>query len=170
MNRLAYGFNKLLMAMACAAMVAAFGSIALNIVARVAGWDVPGLDGYAGYAIAATLFLALPSAFRHGDHIRTTLLLQQLKPRSRAVLEYWCLLAGLGVALYLAWFACRLVWQSHALHDVAATADATPLWIPQIAMALGCVGFALSFVQALVARITGQVFFIEAAAEAIHAE
>lgn len=170
MDALARNFYKVLMVLAGVSMVAAFAAIALNIVARVVGWDIPGLDGYAGYSIAATLFLALPSAFRQGDHIRTTLLLQRVGPRAQAVLEYWCLLAGLALSLYLAWFASRLVWQSHGLHDIASTADASPLWIPQLSMALGCIGFAISFVDALAARIKGRAFFVAAGDEAAHAE
>ena len=170
MDKLARNFCRLLMALAGVAMVAAFLTIALNIVARSVGWDVPGLDGYAGYAIAAALFLALPGTFRQGEHIRTTLLLQRVGPRTRAALEYWALLAGLALTLYLAWFACRLVAQSHAMHDVAASADATPLWLPQLAMALGCLGFAMSFVQALVARFTGTRYFELPAGDATHAE
>jgi TRAP-type C4-dicarboxylate transport system permease small subunit len=169
-DTLARNFYKALMVLAGVSMVAAFGAIALNIVARVVGWDIPGLDGYAGYSIAATLFLALPGAFRQGDHIRTTLLLQRVGPRAKVVLEYWCLLAGLAISSYLAWFACRLVWQSHSLHDIAATADATPLWIPQLSMAIGCVGFAVSFLHALLARVNGRAFFVTAGDEAAHAE
>jgi len=169
-DALARNFYKVLMVLAGVSMAAAFAAIALNIVARVVGWDIPGLDGYAGYSIAATLFLALPSAFRQGDHIRTTLLLQRVGPRAQAALEYWCLLAGLALSMYLAWFACRLVWQSHGLHDIAPTADASPLWIPQLSMALGCIGFAISFVDALAARIKGRAFFVTAGAEAAHAE
>jgi hypothetical protein len=48
------------------------------------------------------------------------------------------------------WYALRLVWVSYGMHDVSPAADATPLWIPQIAMALGCIGFALSLADALV--------------------
>ena len=43
-------------------MLAAFGSVALGVVARQAQWDIPGLDAYAGYAIVCALFLALTSA------------------------------------------------------------------------------------------------------------
>lgn len=170
MEALARNFYKLLMLLACLCMVAAFLSIALNIVARLMGWNVPGLDGYAGYSIAGALFLALPATFGRGEHIRATLVLQRLGPRGRVVLEYWGLGAGLAVSLYIAWFACRLVWQSFAYHDIAPTADATPLWIPQIGMALGCVGFAVSFAHALVARARGEPFFHVAAADATHAE
>ncbi len=64
----------------------------------------------------------------------------------------------------------RLVWVSYTLHDVAPTGDATPLWIPQLSMALGCIGFALAFVQALWSRLSGRPFFAEPSAEALHAD
>lgn len=145
--------------LACASMLMALGTIILGVVARQAGWDVPGLDAYAGYAIAAALFLALPDTLQHGDHIRVTLVLQRLPRRAARALELWSLVAGLGLAGCLAFFAARLVWMSYLTHDVSPSADATPLWIPQIAMALGCVGFTLAFAEALLAQWQGREFF-----------
>jgi TRAP-type C4-dicarboxylate transport system permease small subunit len=69
----------------------------------------------------------------------------------------------------IAWYAVRAVWISHLTHDVSPAADATPLWIPQLAMALGCIGFALSFVHALVLRWQGREL-ITATSEAAHIE
>jgi TRAP-type C4-dicarboxylate transport system permease small subunit len=155
-------FYKGLLLAACLSMVTAFVSIMLGVVAREANWDIPGLDAYAGYAIAATLFLALPSALRNGDHIRVTLLLQKLPHRPRNVLEFWCLSAGLFLSGYLAWFSCRLVMTSYLTHDVSQSMDVTPLWIPQLSMALGCIGFTLVFFEALLARLQGRQFFAHA--------
>lgn len=169
MERLARNFYRLLMALACLSMVITFLAVLLGIVARQAAWDIPGLDAYAGYAIAATLFLALPGTLVHGDHIRVTLLLDRLPPRLRGALEWWCLGAGLTLALYLAGYALHLVWVSRSTHDVSPAADASPLWIPQLAMALGCIGFALAFAHALVARARGQVL-IARGREASHIE
>ncbi|MBX3588214.1 MAG: TRAP transporter small permease [Ramlibacter sp.] len=170
-DKLARNFYKTLLALACVSMLAALLSITLNIATRlVDGWSIPGLDGYAGYSIAAALFLALPSAFRQGDHIRVTLLLQNSPPRMRAALEYWSLGAGALLSLYIAWFACRMVWLSYTLHDVAPTGDATPMWIPQLTMAVGCIGFAVSMVHALVARLSGGTFFEVASGEAARSE
>jgi TRAP-type C4-dicarboxylate transport system permease small subunit len=163
--RVAQGFYRLLGALACVAMVAAFVVIALGVAARQLGIDVPGLDAYAGYAIAAALFLALPMTLQRGDHIRVTLLLGKLPPRGRAALEWWSLGAGLALALYLAFFAARLVWVSALTHDVSPSADATPLWLPQTAMALGCIGFALSLADAMLARCQGRAFFMSAGDE-----
>lgn len=169
MVKLALNFYKLLMALSCLAMIAAFGAVLLGVIAREVRWEIGGLDAYAGYAIAAALFLALPGTLRHGDHIRVTLLLERVPARLRWVLEWWCLAVATGLSLYIAWYAVRLVWVSYATHDVSPGADASPLWIPQISMALGCIGFALSFAQALVMRCQG-ASFIAATDEAAHVE
>jgi len=44
----------------------------------------------------------------------------------------------------------RLVLQSHEFHDVSSSLDATPLWIPQIGMALGTSLFVLAFLNDLI--------------------
>lgn len=152
-------FYRFLMLLACISMVSAFLTIMLGVAAREFGWDVQGLDAYAGYSIAATLFLALPGTLKHGDHIRVTLVMQRLPERAQNVLEYWCLAAASALSVYLAWFACRLVWVSYITHDMSPSADASPLWIPQLVMALGCIGFAVAFLHALWARWAGQDFF-----------
>jgi len=170
MSKLLSYFYRLLTVLAAVAMVAAFASVMLGVLGRRFDFNIRGLDAYAGYAIAAALFLALPDTLRRGDHIRVTLLLQQVPARLRNVLEYWSLAAGLGLSLYLAWYACRLVWMSRSFNDVSQGADATPLWIPQIAMALGCVGFAIAFADALLARIQKRNFFSTTEAETAHIE
>jgi len=137
-------------------MVAAFGVIVLGVGARQTGLDIAGLDAYAGYAIAAALFLALPMTLQRGDHIRVTLFLDRLPPRARPLLEWWSLGAGLALSVYVALFACRLVWMSYLTHDVSPAADATPLWIPQIAMALGSIGFGVSFIDQMVQMLQGR--------------
>jgi TRAP-type C4-dicarboxylate transport system permease small subunit len=47
------------------------------------------------------------------------------------------------------------VWVSHLTHDVSPAADVTPLWIPQTAMAVGCLGLTLAFLQAVLHRWHG---------------
>jgi TRAP-type C4-dicarboxylate transport system permease small subunit len=162
MDHAARLFYRMLLVLASLSMVAALLAITLNIATRlVGGWSISGLDGYAGYSIAAAFFLALPSALLHGDHIRVTSVLDHLPPRVRAWLVTWALVVGLMISSYLAWFSCRLVWMSHLYHDVAPTGDATPMWIPQLSMALGTVGFAVAFLHALVSQLRGQAFFHE---------
>lgn len=168
MGKLVFNFYRLLLVLSCVGMVAAFGTVSLGILARLAKWDIPGLDAYAGYAIAATLFLALPSTLLKGEHIRVTLLLDRAPQRLRQGLEWWSLAAATGLAVYMAWFALRLVWVSYITHDVSPAADASPLWIPQIAMALGCIGFAMAFAHALLGRWQGRELIV--AGQAAHIE
>ena len=165
LNKFANRIYRALLALACVSMLAALISVMLGIIGRQIDWNLPGLDAYAGYSIAAALFLALPAAFKHGDHIRVTLVMQWLSPRLRNYFEYGCLFTGLLLAAYLSWFSANLVWVSHLLHDVSPAADVTPMWIPQLSMAIGCAGFLLAFIHALVARWQGQEFF-----DAVHAE
>ena len=161
MDQLFRPLYRLLITLACVSMVAAFVIVILSILARqVTFINIQGLDAYAGYAIAATLFFALPTALMHGDHIRVTLVLDRLGQRARAGFEWGALIAALGLAVYLAWFAMRAVWLSYITHDVSPAADATPLWIPQLSMAIGCVAFALAFLDAIVARWRGREWFI----------
>jgi TRAP-type C4-dicarboxylate transport system permease small subunit len=159
MRALLDGFYAALMALAACAMVLAFAAVMLGIADRQWALGLRGLDAYAGYAVAAALFLALPGTLQRGEHIRVTLLLQRLPQRVRGVLEWWCLLAGISLCTYLAGYALRLVWTSYSTHDVSQGSDATPLWLPQLAMALGCVGLALALLDAAVARLRGQPFF-----------
>jgi TRAP-type C4-dicarboxylate transport system permease small subunit len=170
-DKLISNFYRTLLVLACLSMLGAFAAIMLGIAARQAGWDIQGLDAYAGYAIAATLFLALPETFRQGEHIRVTLVLQKLPSRARVAFEYWGLGAGTALALYMAWFAARLAWISWSTHDISSSSDASPLWIPQLSMVLGCIGFAVSFVDALAARLNAREFFrVEASGEMAHVE
>jgi TRAP-type C4-dicarboxylate transport system permease small subunit len=159
-----------LLVLAGVSMVAAFMSVMLGIIGRQIDWNLPGLDAYAGYSIAAALFLALPSTFHHGDHIRVTLVLQHLSGRAKTITEIGCLLAGLALATYLCWFSGKLAWISYVVHDVSPAADVTPLWIPQISMVVGTAGFVLVFIHALIARWQGEPFDSVVSQEAEHGQ
>ena len=142
---------RALLALSCLSMVACLVAISLNMLTRVIdGWSIAGLDGYAGYAIASALFLALPAAFQGGDHIRVTILLDRTTGKAHRALHIWSLGLASVLSVYVAWFSCRMVWQSHVFHDIAQTGDASPLWIPQLSMAVGTVGLAVSVLHALV--------------------
>src|SRR5262249_46711584 len=73
-----------------------------------------------------------------GEHIRVNLILERFG-KLRRPLEIWSHAAGTFFCSALAWYSVRLSWQSRAFNDVSQGNDATPLWIPQIAMAVGAV-------------------------------
>ena len=98
---------------------------------------VPGTDAYAGYCMAARGF---PRARAHAEARRA-------HPRDAAARA--CRGRGCGAALELvvarrrrrcwprafAWYSVRLTFQSWQFNDISTGNDATPLWIPQLAMA-----------------------------------
>ncbi|RID99475.1 TRAP transporter small permease [Simplicispira hankyongi] len=162
MDHFVRNFYRLLMVLSGISMVAAFVIVILGVISREVPFiAINGLDAYAGYAIAAALFFALPTTLVNGDHIRVTLVINRLSPRGRGIFEIGCLFAATALALFVAWYACRAVWISYITHDVSPAADASPLWIPQISMAIGCLGFVLSFVHALLLRLRGGALIAE---------
>jgi TRAP-type C4-dicarboxylate transport system permease small subunit len=130
--------------------------VLLSILGRELHFHVPGTDAYAGYLMAAAGFLALAHTLKRGDHIRVTLLLQVAGPRLHKALEVWALAAATLLAALFAFFAARLVWHSHAFNDVSTGNDATPLWIPQIGMAVGTAVLLVAFVDELVLELRGR--------------
>ena len=117
---------------------------------------VVGTDAYAGYLMAGAGFLALAHTLKRGEHIRVTLLLNALRGGGRKALELWALAAASLLALLFAFYSARLAWQSHVFHDISTGSDATPLWIPQLAMALGTAVLAIAFLDELVLELRGR--------------
>ena len=118
--------------------------------------DLPGADAYAGYCTAAAAFLALAPTLRRGEHIRVTLLLNHLPKAAHHALDIFCHIVALFMSGALAWFSIRLVMQSREFVDISTGLDATPLWIPQLGMAIGTSLFTLAFLMDLVLLLTGQ--------------
>ncbi|MEI6026101.1 MAG: TRAP transporter small permease [Betaproteobacteria bacterium] len=137
-------------------MVGLLVMVLLGIVSRLLHFHVPGTDAYAGYMMAGAGFLALAHTLKRGEHIRVTLLLSVLKGSSRRGIEVWALGAAVLLAGLSAWYACRLSWQSHLFHDISTSNDATPLWIPQLSMAVGNVILLIAFIDEFVLELRGQ--------------
>jgi TRAP-type C4-dicarboxylate transport system permease small subunit len=130
-------------------MIGLLAMVLLSIVSRLLHFHVPGTDAYAGYLMAAAGFLALAHTLKKGEHIRVTLLLNH-SGRHRRALELWSLVAAVLLSGLAAYFSARLAWQSHAFNDISTANDATPLWIPQLAMAAGSLILLIAFVDELV--------------------
>ena len=137
-------------------MVGILLMVLASVVGRLVGFNLRGSDAYAGYCMAAASFLALAHTLKRGEHIRVTLFLDRFGGRFRRPLEIWAHLAGTFFCVILAWFSVRLVLQSHEFNDISQGNDATPLWIPQIGMALGAVVLLVAMVDDLVRVLRGR--------------
>ena len=137
-------------------MVALLIAVLLSIGGRELGFHVKGTDAYAGYCMAAAGFLALAHTLKRGEHIRVTLLLSALPTGVRRALEIWSLACAVLLSAVLAFYSARLAWQSNKFHDISTGNDATPLWIPQLGMALGTAILLVAFIDELVLELRGQ--------------
>ena len=142
-------------ALAAVCMVGLLVMVLASVVGRQVGFNLPGTDAYAGYLMAAAGFLALAHTLKRGEHIRVTLLLNALHGPRRRALELWALAAASALAAVTAGYSVRLAWQSRAFNDLSTGNDATPLWIPQLGMALGTVVLTIAFIDELVLEWRG---------------
>jgi TRAP-type C4-dicarboxylate transport system permease small subunit len=142
--------------LAALSMVGVLAMVLTSIVSRQLGFHVPGTDAYAGYFMAGAGFLALAHTLKHGEHIRVTLLLQALRGRSRIALEVWSLVVATILSGAFAFYSVKLAWESHVFNDISTGNDATPLWIPQLAMATGTIVLFIAIVDELVLQLTGR--------------
>jgi TRAP-type C4-dicarboxylate transport system permease small subunit len=143
-------------ALAALFMVLMLIMVLLSIVGREMGFYVRGTDAYAGYFMAAAGFLALAHTLKKGEHIRVTLLITKLKGFPHKALEVWSLVAASVLACIAAFYSGKLAFQSWQFHDISTGNDATPLWIPQLSMAVGTTILAIAFIDEMVLEIRGK--------------
>lgn len=136
-------------------MIGVLVAVVMSIATRQLGVHVGGLDAYAGYSMAAAGFLALAHTFKKGEHIRVTLLLSALPAKGRIRLDIFALIVGCIITANLCWFSAKLVLDSFSFNDISTGDDATPLWIPQIAMAIGTMIFFIAVLDETLRRMRG---------------
>jgi len=120
--------------------------------------------------VAGSGFLALAHTLARGEDIRVNLFLEHAGARVRRALECWSLGAASALAIGFAYFSVRLAWQSYVLNDISTGNDATPLWLPQLAMAAGTVIFAIAFVDQFVRELSGTRARVSPGEEPAHVE
>ncbi len=152
----------------CAVLAALFlAAIAVLILAQTIGRQfgivVPSANELAGFAMAATSFLALAPTFRAGGHIRVGMLLNGLPAGARRAAELWCLAFGLITVGYFAWASLGLIRGSIRFHEVSPGLLPVPLWLPQTAMALGLIVLEIALLEAFILVVRGRAAPYQAA-------
>ena len=104
---------------------------------------------------AAASFFAMAHAFKHGDFVRVTLLLERLPARGRRAMEIACLsIAAVSVG-YLAFWANKFTYDCWAFNEVAQGLLPIPIWIPQASFAIGSILLLVAVVDELVIVLRG---------------
>jgi TRAP-type C4-dicarboxylate transport system permease small subunit len=132
--------------LAAASMVTILVLTLSQMATRYAGVNVRGLSDYAGYFMAASAFLAFPLALNRGAHVRIELVTGQLG-RYRRIADTVAFGLGFLIAAWFAFYSSKMVYVSWKFGDLSTGLDATPLWIPQLAMAIGAVLFAVAILD-----------------------
>ena len=140
---------------ACVALICVL--MVVQSLGRQFGVATGAITDVVAWLCAAAAFLTMAHAFKHGDFVRVTLLLEKLKPAARRPLE----LGSLGIATvataYLAWWACRFTYESWQFNELAQGLLPLPIWIPQLSFALGALLLLLAVVDEFVIVLRGGV-------------
>lgn len=126
-------------------------------VLRELGQRTGAVNDIVSWLCAAAAFFAMAHAFKHGDFVRVTLLLEKLSDRARHGVELACLVVGTVATGYLAWAAVRFTYESWEFNDIAQGLLPLPLWIPQVSFAIGACLLFVAVVDELVIVLRGGV-------------
>src|SRR3954468_1813854 len=99
-------------------------------VLREFGVRTGAVNDIVAWCCAAASFFAMAHAFKHGDFVRVTLVLDSVPARLRRVLEITCLAIAAVSVGYLAWWANRFTYDSWRFNEVAQGLLPIPIWIP----------------------------------------
>ena len=138
-------------------------------VGRQMNWHVSGLNDVVAWLCAAAAFFAMAQAFRHGDFVRVTLLLEAVPPKTRRVLDVTCLLIAAVSVSYLTYWATSVTWESYEFAEMATGLVVIPIWIPQSTFVVGCWLLLIAMLDELVGVVRGEKPSYQRAIEARHA-
>jgi TRAP-type C4-dicarboxylate transport system permease small subunit len=121
------------------------------------------------WCCAAASFFAMAHAFKHGDFVRVTLLLEKLGERVRRRVEIACLSIAAVAVGYLAYWANKFTYESWQFNELAQGLLPLPIWIPQASFAIGSLLLLVAVVDELVIVLRGGKPSYVAAVEERHA-
>lgn len=133
--------------------------ILAQIVARLAGTQIPSADDFAAWSMAGAVFLALPATFTADEHIRVTILFRAFGPAMERVLDGVSTVIAIGILSWGTYYIGEYVYESYIYHDVSQGIIAVPLWIPQLAMVFGMLLMTLAMIEHFYLLITGGNIF-----------
>jgi TRAP-type C4-dicarboxylate transport system permease small subunit len=120
--------------------------------------------------MAGAVFLALPSTFLKGGHIRVTLILTSFGKTAERVMDFISTLIAIAILAWGTWFIAEYVYESYTYNDVSQGILAVPLWIPQCTMLLGMVLMLTAFIERLFSLINGSDILEQSSETIIEAE
>lgn len=139
----------------CVALICVL--MVVQTLGRHFGFPTGAINDVVAWLCAASAFLTMAHAFKHGDFVRVTLVLEKVSPATRQRLELVCLAVAAVAVAYLAWWACRFTYESWQFNELAQGLWAIPIWIPQMSFAVGSLLFLVAVLDELVIVARGHV-------------
>ncbi len=139
-------------------------------ILRELGVRTGAVNDVVSWFCAAAAFFTMAHAFKHGDFVRVTLMLESASPANRRRLELVSLFIGSVATAYLAWSACLFTYESWEFNDMAQGMLPMPLWIPQLSFAFGAVLLWVAVVDDLQLVLRGETPTFVRAVEERHAK
>ena len=116
-------------------------------VLREMGVRTGAVNDVVAWMCAAAAFLSMAHAFKHGDFVRVTLLLEKLSPKTRHWYELGCLTVGIVAVGYMTYWATAFTYESYVFHDVSDGLIPMPKWIPELSFVIGSWVFLIAIVD-----------------------
>ena len=107
-------------------------------VGRQLNLAISGVNDIVSWLCAAAAFFAMAHAFRHGDFVRVTLLLDKVPASLRRLLDTTCLLIASVSVAYLTYSATAFTYESWEFKEMATGLVVIPIWLPQSTFVIGC--------------------------------
>ncbi len=148
------------------AISGAVGAVCVGLIAvlmlgqsimRTLGLRTGAVNDVVSWLCAAAAFFAMAHAFKHGDFVRVTLLLDKVGPATRRALELVSLAIGSVATAYLAWSAVLFTYESWEFNDLAQGLLPLPMWIPQLSFAFGAILLLVAVVDEFIIVLRGGV-------------
>lgn len=123
--------------LAAIALLGIFLVMMAQMILRQFAIQFPGATDLTGYLCVATAFLGLAWTFRQGELIRVGLLVENLGPAPRRMLELFALTLAAVMVGYIVWWTWHDAMFSLEIEEVAQGSVAFLLWIPKLAIPIG---------------------------------
>jgi TRAP-type C4-dicarboxylate transport system permease small subunit len=138
-------------------------------VLREVGVRTGAVNDVVSWFCAAASFFAMPHAFKHGDFVRVTLVLERLNPTARRYFELVCLFIACISVAYLAYWANKFTYESFLFNEKAQGLLPIPIWIPQSSFALGSILLLVAMIDEFFIVLYGNIPSYVLAVEERHA-
>jgi TRAP-type C4-dicarboxylate transport system permease small subunit len=139
-------------------------------VGRQLNFQVSGVNDLVAWLCAAASFFAMAHAFKHGDFVRVTLLLEKMSAKTRHIFEIVCLSIAVVAVAYLAYSATAFTCESYEFAEMATGLVVIPIWIPQASFVFGSWLLLLAVLDELLIVLRGGKPTYQVAIEERHAK